>query len=166
MAHGDTHRPRTRDRCRAAQDVARYGATRSDRTPIPRAPPSRQPGRPLVLQLVRQLLPLHLGAVGHVRQPGPGGVFECQHESGLLHLLILAPLVIVAQIPLHILGDQRQLVLGQIPYRLQISLHLGDHPVEALPWNCSVSCHCFCSSAMKASYPFDVCPWPLPSTEP
>ena len=86
-----------------------------------------------MLQLVRQLLPLHLGAVGHVRQPGPGGVFERQHEGRLLHLLILAPLVIVAQIPLHILGDQRQLVLGQIPGRLQIGLYLGDHPVEALP---------------------------------
>jgi hypothetical protein len=85
-----------------------------------------------VFQLVRQLLPLHLGAVGHVCQPGPGGVLERQHEGGLLHLLILAPFVIVAQIPLHILGDQRQLVLGQIPGRLQIGLHLGDHPVEAL----------------------------------
>ncbi len=87
----------------------------------------------LVLQLVSQLAPLHLGAVSHIRQPGPSGIFERQHKGRLLHLLILAPLVIVAQIPLHILGDQRQLVLSEVTGRFQIGLNAGNHPVEALP---------------------------------
>ncbi|MNH07954.1 hypothetical protein D3C79_673570 [compost metagenome] len=83
-----------------------------------------------MFQLVRQLAPLHLGAVCHVRQPGPHCIFQCQHKGGLGRLG--AALVVVAEIPLHILGDQRQLVLGQIAGRLQIGLYLGDHPVEAL----------------------------------
>ncbi|MNZ79488.1 hypothetical protein D3C78_980920 [compost metagenome] len=97
----------------------------------PQPHPVAGPIDPLVFQLVRQLAPLHLGAVCHVRQPGPHCIFQCQHKGGLGHLG--AALVIVAEIPLHVFCDQRQLVLGQIAGRLQIGLYLGDHPVEAFP---------------------------------